>query len=132
MIANSVILNKCQRPTSERLGFAQIAVADKMEPAGKHGLHEGEGEGPMATRLTPKKPEGEKTAAEKASSKTGAPSGPVASAQAEPATKSRKAPRSRKGTIVNAETAQVLRDAEAGKNLLHYPSLEAMFEDLGI
>jgi hypothetical protein len=32
----------------------------------------------------------------------------------------------------NAETAQVLRDAEAGKNLLSYPSLEAMFEELGM
>jgi hypothetical protein len=44
----------------------------------------------------------------------------------------KKTPRPRKGTTVTAETAQVLRDAEAGKNLLHYPSLEAMFEDLGI
>jgi hypothetical protein len=44
----------------------------------------------------------------------------------------KQAPRSRKDTAVNAETAQVLRDAEVGKNLLHYPSLEAMFEDLGI
>jgi hypothetical protein len=47
-------------------------------------------------------------------------------------TKAKATTRSRKGATVNAETAKVLRDAEAGKNLLHYPSLEAMFEDLGI
>jgi hypothetical protein len=87
----------------------------------------------MATRLTPKKSAGEKPAAKKATLKKGAAAnGPAASAKAKPATKVKKAPGSRKGTTVNAETAQVLRDAEAGKNLLHYPSLEAMFEDLGI
>ena len=32
----------------------------------------------------------------------------------------------------NAETVQVLRDAECGKNLIHYASLEEMFQDLGI
>ena len=31
-----------------------------------------------------------------------------------------------------AETIQVLRDAEAGKNLVRYSSVEAMYEDLGI
>jgi hypothetical protein len=58
--------------------------------------------------------------------------GPASSAAARPATGAKKAPRPRKGTVVDAETAEVLRDAEAGKNLLDYPSLEAMFEDLGI
>lgn len=58
--------------------------------------------------------------------------GKKASAGARPATEAGQPARSRKGTTVNAETAEVLRDAEAGKNLLHYPSLEAMFEDLGI
>ncbi len=87
----------------------------------------------MATKLTPKKPEGAKPAARKAPSKDKtAANGPAASAGAKPAPKAKKAPRSRKGTTVNAETARVLRDAEAGKNLLHYPTLEAMFEDLGI
>jgi hypothetical protein len=37
-----------------------------------------------------------------------------------------------KTTTFNEETAQVLRDADAGKNLLHYPSVEAMYEDLGL
>ncbi len=37
-----------------------------------------------------------------------------------------------KEQVVNAETAQVLRDADAGKNLLHYASLDEMFKDLGI
>jgi hypothetical protein len=92
----------------------------------------------MATRLTPKKSDGEKPAAKKATAKEAAPmkedaaNGPAAVAGAKPATEAKKAPRPRKGTVVNAETAEVLRDAEAGKNLLHYPSLEAMFEDLGI
>jgi hypothetical protein len=34
--------------------------------------------------------------------------------------------------VINAETAQVLRDADAGKDLLHYASLDEMFNDLGI
>lgn len=41
------------------------------------------------------------------------------------------APSSKKD-VFNAETAKVLRDAEAGKNLLTYRSLEDMFNDLGI
>ena len=86
----------------------------------------------MATRLTPKKSGGEKPAVKKAPPKKAAASGPAVSAGAEPASAAKKATRSQKGTIVNAETAKVLRDAEAGKNLLDYPSLEAMFEDLGI
>ncbi|MHB1561153.1 MAG: hypothetical protein ACYC61_27200 [Isosphaeraceae bacterium] len=86
----------------------------------------------MANRLTTRKPNGEKFPARKAPSKKPAPDGPAASAEDSPAPKAMKARRSRKGTTVNAETAKVLRDAEDGKNLLHYPSLEAMFEDLGI
>ena len=80
----------------------------------------------MATRVTTKKSGDEKPTPRKAAPKKAKANGPAAPAQA------RKAPRSRKDTIVNAETARVLRDAEAGKNLLHYPSVEAMFEDLGI
>jgi hypothetical protein len=34
--------------------------------------------------------------------------------------------------VVNAKTAKVLRDADAGKNLLNYDSLEDMFKDLGM
>ncbi len=86
----------------------------------------------MATRLTPRKSESEKPSAKKAPPKKKAANGSAASIQDKPATGAKKRPRSRKGTTVNAETAQVLRDAEAGKNLLHYPSLEAMFEDLDI
>ncbi|MHB1561913.1 MAG: hypothetical protein ACYC61_31065 [Isosphaeraceae bacterium] len=88
----------------------------------------------MATRSKPRKSVGEKLAAEKAPAKTATPSravtnGPAAPAGARAGAKTR---RPRKGIAVSAETAKVLRDAEAGKNLLHYPSLEAMFEDLGI
>ena len=92
----------------------------------------------MATRLMPKKSGGEEPAAKKASPKKKAapekstPNGPAAPGKARPANKAKASSRSRKGTTLNAETAKVLRDAEAGENLLHYPSLEAMFEDLGI
>jgi hypothetical protein len=34
--------------------------------------------------------------------------------------------------VPNAETAEVLREAREGKNLLQYESLEEMFKDLGI
>ncbi len=85
----------------------------------------------MAARLTTRKSGGEKPTVKKApAKKKAAANGPTASADAQPSYKA--TPRSRKGTSVNAETAKLLRDAEAGKNLLHYPSLEAMFEDLGI
>lgn len=91
----------------------------------------------MATRSTSRKSVGEKPAAEKAPARTATPAkaatnGPTAPAGARTGVKTKMTPRPRKGTTVNAETAKVLRDAEAGKNLLHYPSLEAMFEDLGI
>jgi len=39
---------------------------------------------------------------------------------------------SSKKDVVNAETARVLRDADAGTNLLDYASLEDMFKDLGM
>jgi hypothetical protein len=63
------------------------------------------------------------------------------SAKVEPneATAAKEAPAPNGGTVsspnkdvVNAETAQVLRDADAGKNLLTYPSLEDMFKDLSM
>ena len=41
-------------------------------------------------------------------------------------------PRIGEGHVPNAETAKVLREAQKGKNLLHYESLEEMFKDLGI
>ena len=37
-----------------------------------------------------------------------------------------------KGHVPNDETAQVLREIEEGKNLIHYDSFEDMYEDLGI
>jgi hypothetical protein len=40
--------------------------------------------------------------------------------------------RSSRKDVVNAKTAKVLRDADAGKNLLNYDSLEDMFKDLGM
>ena len=85
----------------------------------------------MATKLTTKKPGGEKPAAKKVARRIRRrrtarrrPPGPS------PHRRPRRHP-IRKAHF-NAETAQVLRDADAGKNLLHYPSLEAMFDDLGI
>ncbi len=92
----------------------------------------------MATdKLTPKRSKGEALTPKKVSPKKAKPegtvsNGPGAVAKGESKPKaSRKAPR-KKDAPFNAETAQVLRDADAGKNLLDYPSLEAMFEDLGI
>lgn len=87
----------------------------------------------MATRSTSRKSVGEKPAAEKAPAKKATSAKAVANGPAAPVgARTNVTPRTRKDTTVNAETAKVLRDAEAGKNLLHYPSLEAMFEDLGI
>ena len=92
----------------------------------------------MATnKVTAKASRGEKPAPkkvppEKATPEEAVANGPTAVAKAESKSKAgKKAPRE-KDAPFNAETAQVLRDADAGKNLIHYPSLEAMFEDLGI
>ena len=91
----------------------------------------------MATKLTPKTsgsktPTPKKVSPKKARPAKAVSNGPAAVAKAESTAKAgKKAPR-KKDTPFNAETAQVLRDADAGKNLVHYPSLEAMFEDLGI
>jgi hypothetical protein len=104
-----------------------VAKTRKIEPAGNSDRRDAERGRFMATKLTPKKSVSEKPATKEAPA-----NGPAAAAKPGPAPEAKKARRSRKGTTVNAETAQVLRDAEAGKNLLHYPSLEAMFEDLGI
>jgi hypothetical protein len=91
----------------------------------------------MATRLTPKKSRGGKPSPKKVSPKKAMPeeavsNGPTAVAKAKSGPKAGKKTPRKQDAPFNAETAQVLRDAEAGKNLLHYPSLEAMFEDLGI
>ena len=75
-----------------------------------------------AEKVSPKKVKPEKTV-------SNGP-GPAAKAKSQPKA-GKKSPRN-KDAPFNAETAQVLRDADAGKNLLEYPSLEAMFEDLGI
>ncbi|MGP0069880.1 MAG: hypothetical protein ACLQGP_40545 [Isosphaeraceae bacterium] len=80
------------------------------------------GEKPAAKKVRPKKPTPEEAV----------PNGPAAVAKAASGLKAgKKAPRNQDAPF-NAETAQVLRDADAGKNLLHYPSLEAMFDDMGI
>jgi hypothetical protein len=49
-----------------------------------------------------------------------------------PSTEAAKSPPTVKDHVPNAETAEVLREAREGKNLLHYESLEEMFKDLGI
>jgi hypothetical protein len=46
--------------------------------------------------------------------------------------KATKSPRTALGHVPNAETAEVLREAREGKNLLHYESLEEMLKDVGI
>ena len=92
----------------------------------------------MATnKVTPKTsgvktPKPKKVSPTKAEPEEAASNGPAGVAEPESGPGAgKKAPR-KKGAPFNAETAQVLRDADAGKNLLDYPSLEAMFEDLGI
>jgi hypothetical protein len=92
----------------------------------------------MATnKVKPKTSGGKTPATKKVSPKKAAPKEAVADwrtahAKAQPAPKADKTVSPDKDAPFNAETTQVLRDADAGKNLLHYPSLEAMFEDLGI
>jgi hypothetical protein len=109
-----------------------------MDSAGNVCPGDAEGGLGMATnKATPKTSGGEKRAPEKISLKKAKPgepvsSGPAAVAQAETGLKAGKKSPRKKAAPFNEETAQVLRDADAGKNLLHYPSLEAMFEDLGI
>jgi hypothetical protein len=91
----------------------------------------------VAARSTPDKSAGERPAPKGALSETATPKETVpkrrkVSAKGQPTSETKRAPRSKKRAQFNAETAAVLRDAEAGKNLLQYPSVEAMFEDLGI
>lgn len=110
----------------------------------------------MATKLTPKKSGGEKPAAKKAAPKKATANGPVASAEAKPATKAKKrlraatirAPKKLKAGevnhdadeampcirshIPNARTRKALRDAEAGKNLTTYVDTDDLFKKLGI
>jgi hypothetical protein len=51
--------------------------------------------------------------------------------KAQPAPKTSKASRPKRN-IVNAETAKVLRDADAGKNLTRYVDEDNLFKKLGI
>ncbi len=80
------------------------------------------GEEPAPNKVRPKKAVPEEAVS----------NGPTSVAKVESGPKSGKKVPHNKDAPFNAETAQVLRDADAGKNLVHYPSLEAMFEDLGI
>jgi hypothetical protein len=48
------------------------------------------------------------------------------------AAKSKTEPSTSEEPPFNEETLKVLRDADEGKNLLRYPSAEAMYEDLGM
>ena len=90
----------------------------------------------MATKKATKK--AAPVTAKKAVAKKAAPkmATPAKAAKAKPAAP--KASRASKVApcplphIPNARTRKTLRDADAGKNLIDYPSLEAMFEDLGI
>lgn len=92
----------------------------------------------MATnKVTPKTsgsktPMPKKVSPQKVEVKEPVSNGPAAVAKAESEPKAGKKSPRKKAAPFNEETAQVLRDADAGKNLVHYPSLEAMFEDLGI
>ena len=86
--------------------------------------------------MTAKTSGGKKPTPRKVSPKTAVPeealpNGPDAVAKAGSGPKGSERP-AQEGRSLQRGTAQVLRDADAGKNLLHYPSLTAMFEDLGI
>jgi hypothetical protein len=48
-----------------------------------------------------------------------------------PGTEAIKGLRAAEGHVPNNETAEVLREARNGKNLLHYDSVEEMYKDLG-
>ena len=81
----------------------------------------------MATRLTPKKSEGEKPAPKKVPAKKGTPeeavsNGPTASAEAMPATKAKRLP---------AATIRALKELEAGE-LTRYDDADDLFKKLGI
>jgi hypothetical protein len=110
----------------------------------------------MATKLIPKKSEGETPPAKKASAKKATANGPAASAKAKPAPRAKKrlsaaSVRARKeleagevdhdadeaapctrSHIPNARTRKALRDADAGKNLTRYVDADDLFRELGI
>jgi hypothetical protein len=80
---------------------------------------------------TPKTPSGKNRVAKKSSSKA------VVFTSGEAIVVKREAPKSKKATsskkrVINAETAQVLRDAEAGKNLTTSVDADDLFRKLGI
>ena len=56
----------------------------------------------------------------------------VPSKAAAPSAEAAKSPPTVAGHVPNAETAEVLREAREGNNLLHYECREEMFKDLGI
>ncbi len=80
------------------------------------------GQPPTPNKASPKQAKAEETVS----------NGPGPAAKARSQSKSGTMSPRDQDTPFNAETAQVLRDADAGTNLLEYPSLEAMFEDRGI
>jgi hypothetical protein len=91
----------------------------------------------MTTKLAPSKDEAKEKLANTLSPKSvvkkpvkSPSSRPVAGKSLSPVT-SAKPPTSKK-RVYSDETVKVLRDADAGKNLLHYASAEEMFKDLGI
>jgi hypothetical protein len=96
------------------------------------------GDYPMAThKAKPKLSTGGAPASKKGPSTKTTPrevaaDGRVGPAKAQPAPKADNRASPDEDAPFNAETAKVLREADAGENLLNYPSLEAMFEDLGI
>lgn len=96
----------------------------------------------MAIKLVAKKPESKKSPSP-AVSVPMAPAAPpvskaatahkkVAAAKTPVASKPSKTLASAKHAQNRAETIRVIRDAKAGKNLVRYSSVEAMYEDLGI
>jgi hypothetical protein len=115
----ATLLRRCAEGTADPMKVAPEVLEEqrsaiegaagkaKMESAGNPCPDDSQRGRSMAVKSTTKKSRGEKAASKK----------------------TRPFP---KKTTFNEETAQVLRDAEAGKNLLHYLSVEAMFEDLGL
>jgi hypothetical protein len=103
---------------------------NSLSPKGKLPMHP-EGEFPAYPKGAPK---AVKAAPKKVAPKKAAPKKVSKAAKATVATFKAKASAPSKDRY-NEDTMKVLRDADAGKNLVHYSSLEEMFEkwevDLG-
>ena len=86
----------------------------------------------MATRLTPKKPEGKKPTSKRVSPDQPRPEEAVLNGPAQDTALSEEAAPCTRSHVPNARTRKVLRDADAGKNLTEYADADDLFRKLGI